>query len=268
MRLLSFRYPVEVPFVTDVTRYNNTQNAVKIADFRSNDPVQKDVARRFANLNLSGKNYEYKNKRSGGKKRNSIVITLEDLTKTVFAFRFGPDDMAGGTSKMFDATPNGLYTKVFEHPDTILSEQEFNLIAGTFLACTYVKSVWEEERKELRSSKKSMHRALERKGLLYFTVGELERQSYAKNSWDLNHDLMKLAKPNGWLVNPTSIPCGSLRKAYEVASMVLTQQYDLRVKSEPGFKHRNWFRDPQTKVDIEKAIALALAFGTQPRLWG
>ena len=113
-----------------------------------------------------------------------------------------------------------------------------------------------------------MPRALERKGLIYFTLGELERQSYAKNSWDLNHDLTRLAKPNAWLVNPKSISCESLRKAYDVASMVLVQQYDLKLMNDPGFKHRNWFRDPQTKVDIEKAIALALAFGTQPRLWG
>ena len=143
MRLMSFKYPAEISFVSDVTKFNNTQNAVKIADFRSNDPVQRDMARRFGNLNLSGRSYEYKNKRSSGKKRNSIVVTLEELTKTVFAFRFGPDDMAGGTSKMFDATAEGLYTKVFEHPESALSEQDFNLITGTFLACAYVKTLWE-----------------------------------------------------------------------------------------------------------------------------
>ncbi len=47
MRLMSFKYPAEVSFVREVTKYNNTQNAVKIADFRSNDRVQKDLAHRF-----------------------------------------------------------------------------------------------------------------------------------------------------------------------------------------------------------------------------
>ena len=52
------------------------------------------MARRFGNLNLGGRKYEYKNKRST-KKRNSIAVTLEELTKGVFAFKFGPDDMWG-----------------------------------------------------------------------------------------------------------------------------------------------------------------------------
>ena len=161
MRLMSFRYPTEVSFVGEVTRYNNTQNALKIADFRSNDEVQKDMARRFNKLNLMGRNYEYKNKRSE-KKRNSIAVTLEELTKAVYAFRFGPDDMAGGTSKLFDASSAGLYTKVFENPDSALPESTFNLIAGTFFACGQIKKLWEEKRKILRSEKKTMHPALER----------------------------------------------------------------------------------------------------------
>jgi hypothetical protein len=99
MRLMSFAYPAEVPFVNEVTKYNNTQNAIKVADFRSNDEAQKDMARRFNNLNLGGRKYEYKNKRSA-KRRNTIAITLEELTKALYAFRFGPDDMWGGTRSL------------------------------------------------------------------------------------------------------------------------------------------------------------------------
>ena len=33
LRLMSFDYPREIPFVNEVTKYNNTQNAVKVADF-------------------------------------------------------------------------------------------------------------------------------------------------------------------------------------------------------------------------------------------
>jgi hypothetical protein len=153
MRLMTFKYPVEVSFVGEVTKYNNTQNAVKIADFRSNDRVQKDLAQRFGNLNLKGRSFEYKNKRSV-KKRNSIPITLEELTKAVYAFRFGPDDMFGGTSKMFDASTTGLYRKVFESPDDPLSDSSFGLIAGTYFACHYLKKLWEEHRTSLHSEKK------------------------------------------------------------------------------------------------------------------
>jgi hypothetical protein len=115
--------------------------------------VQKDLAQRFGNLNLKGRSFEYKNKRSV-KKRNSIPITLEELTKAVYAFRFGPDDMFGGTSKMFDASTTGLYRKVFESPDDPLSDSSFGLIAGTYFACHYLKKLWEEHRTSLHSEKK------------------------------------------------------------------------------------------------------------------
>jgi hypothetical protein len=267
MRLMSFSYPKEVSFVDNVTRYNNTQNAVKIADFRSNDEVQKDMARRFNKLNLLGHPYEYKNKRSV-KKRGTIPVTLEELTKAIFAFRYGPDDMFGGTSKLFDSSQYGLYIKVFETPENPLTEIEFNLIAGTYFACDYVKKLWEEHRKTLRNEKMKMHPALERKGLVYFTVGELERHSSAKQKWDLNHDLSKLSKPNSWLSGDSSSSCSALAKAFEIASKILIQQYETRQKSEKdAFKHRNWFREERTLADIRTGIDLALEFGNPPRLW-
>jgi hypothetical protein len=267
MRLMSFKYPAEVGFVGEVTKFNNTQNAVKIADFRSNDRVQKDLAQRFAALNLRGRNFEYKNKRSV-KKRNTIPITLEELTKAVYAFRFGPDDMFGGTSKLFDASTTGLYRKVFESPEDPLPQSEFNLIAGTYFACHFVKKVWEDYRSSLRSEKKTMHPALERKGIVFFTIGELERMSYGKQKWDLNHDLSKLAKPNDWMDDEKSNPCSALKKAFEIASKVLIQQYENREKSlGEAFKHRNWFRDVATLDDIRSGLDLALEFGAPPRIW-
>jgi len=224
------------------------------------------MARRFSNLNLSGRKYEYKNKRSA-KRRNSIAVTLEELTKAVYAFKFGPDDMWGGTGKLFDASAAGLYTNIFENPDSPLTESEFNLIVGTFFACDYVKKQWEENRTALREKKLTMHPALERKGLVYYAVGELERQNYAKQGWSLDHDLMKLAKPNAWLVDESSHPKQALSKAFEISSKVLTQQYDAKKKNDPAFKHRNWFRDLETIRAINEGMELALEFGIAPRIW-
>ena len=264
LRLMSFSYPHEVAFVREVTKYNNTQNAIKIADFMSNDEVQKDLARRFHDLNLAGRRYEYLNKRSI-KGRNNIAITLEELTKSVYAFQFGPDDMFGGTAKLFDASPTGLYTKVFEHPDAALTADAFNLIAGIYFACAYLKSRWEQHRKALRSKKVTMHPSLERKGLIYFAGGELQRMSYKRQDFDLDHDLRKLAKPNNWWSEPSSAPRVALDTAFDIASKVLIQQYDSKKKS-TGFKHRNWFRDPETLTDIRSGLEFPLDFGYPPKL--
>jgi hypothetical protein len=263
---MSFKYPEEIAFVGEVTKYNNTQNSVKIADFRSNDEVQKDLARRFKSVNYRGRAYEYKNKRSE-KKRNTLAVTLEELTKSVYAFRLGPDDMFGGTTKLFDASSTGLYTKVFENPELALSESGFNLIAGTYFACDFVRELWEAHRKALRLEGKALHPALERKGLVYYAIGELERLSYLKQNWELNQDLCKLSKPNNWLSEQDSSPRLALAKAFEIASKVLVQQYDTRKKIDPNFKHRNWFRDLETLRDIQTGLELATAFGFPPRIW-
>lgn len=265
LRLMSFSYPHEVAFVREVTKYNNTQNAIKIADFMSNDEVQKDLARRFHDLNLAGRRYEYLNKRSV-KGKNNIAITLEELTKSVFAFHYGPDDMFGGTTKLFDASATGLYTRVFENPDSPLTFDSFNLIAGVYFACAYLKESWEKQRKALRLKKETMHPSLERKGLIYFAVGELQRMSYKKDGINLESDLRKLAKPNIWWPDPSSSPRVALETAFDIASKVLIRQYDAKKKS-PEFKHRNWFRDPDTLAEISSGMEFPLAFGSPPRFW-
>jgi hypothetical protein len=45
---------VEQEFLYSITKFNNTQNAIKVADFRSNDKVQLDVAAKFEKLPARG----------------------------------------------------------------------------------------------------------------------------------------------------------------------------------------------------------------------
>jgi hypothetical protein len=157
---------------------------------------------------------------------------------------------------------------VFESPDSLLSNSEFDLIAGTYLACDYVKQLWEELRKSLRNEKKTMHPALERKGLVFFAVGELLRLTYAQEDWELDHDLSKLAKPNDWLAGSVGNQRKAFAKSFEIASMVLKQRYDNKKDSDAGFKHRNWFRDEETLKEIRKGLEMALVFGHAPKIWG
>jgi hypothetical protein len=113
-----------------------------------------------------------------------------------------------------------------------------------------------------------MHPALERKGIIFFAIGELERMAYGKQKWDLNTDLSRLAKPNSWMGDKASNPCSALAKAFEIAAKVIVQQYEIRQKNAAEtFKHRNWFRDAATLDDIRSGLDLALAFGTTPKIW-
>jgi hypothetical protein len=121
LKVMGFSLGKDTDFLADATRFNNTQNAIKVSDFRSNDPVQKDLNRRFSGLNLHGKQFVYKNKRSREAIGNKVPIGMEDFAKTIHAFRYGPDDMCGGTRYLFDDSSKGGYVKVFgepvSHPD-------------------------------------------------------------------------------------------------------------------------------------------------------
>ena len=111
--------------------------------------MQKDLARKFQHIVRGGKTYWYKNKRSRETQDRVIPIGLEELAKTVHAFRFGPDDVWGGTKYMFEVGPKGGYEKVFGEPVSPLSESDFRLLAGSYFACEEIRSLWEEAKRSL-----------------------------------------------------------------------------------------------------------------------
>ncbi len=132
LRIMDFSLGKDSEFLSDVTRYNNTQNAIKVSDFRSNDPVQKEINRRFSGLNRNGKPYAYKNKRSREPVTGKLPIGMEEFAKTIYSFRYGPDDMYGGTRFLFDVSTRGGYTEIFGDPISHLNDDEFKLLAGTY----------------------------------------------------------------------------------------------------------------------------------------
>ena len=156
----------EQEFLDSVTKYNNTQNAIRISDFRSNDKIQHDIKARFNALpSLGGRKFSYKNKRAGAGEREAkrggdISIGMEEFTKTLFGFLFGPDDVYGGTGHVFDSTTEGGYAKLFGVNGEVipsLGNETFEYYAGIWFACSYAKDLWRDE------SRKSKHPGLERR---------------------------------------------------------------------------------------------------------
>jgi hypothetical protein len=85
------RTDVESGINNEIIRSNNTQNAIKLSDFRANDQIQKFLAD-----NLSGKkpsalpqSITYQPKRSS-KPGRGRVIKLEELAKIRYAFLYDP----------------------------------------------------------------------------------------------------------------------------------------------------------------------------------
>jgi AIPR protein len=252
LRIMNFSLSKDSDFLTDVTRFNNTQNSIKISDFRSNDPVQKDLNRRFAGLNRQGKPYIYKNKRSREAVGSKIPIGMEEFAKTIFAFRFGPDDMFGGTRHLFDVSAKGGYSLVFGDPISHLTDEQFKLLAGTYFLCDEVHSLWKEKR-EVDNSEGRNNPGLERRWIVYYSIGELLRLVYQAKPDSLDADLRRLSKPNTWMDTLEHRTKLAIAELFKLASVAINKTY-AHAARQSSFRHRNWFRDDSTLVELKSEL--------------
>jgi hypothetical protein len=258
----------ELTFIEHVTRFNNTQNSIKIADFRSNDDVQRALVREFASIGRGGKIYKYKNKRDAERNPRAIPINMEEFAKTVHAFRYGPIDFYGGTSYLFDLKRG--YPKVFGDGTNVwemLTMDQFRLLAGTWFLCEFIRSEIDEAKKELEEALSSdseltdaelsarlsaIKGALERRWMLFFAVGELLRAKYRREKKDLDEDIRRLWKPS-WFDNKDKNPAGAIVKTVRAASEMLVKIYK-GASEQSIFVHRNWFRSEETKKRIQDEV--------------
>ena len=252
--------PADRPFLEKITRFNNTQNAIKISDFISNHPTQVDLSRHFSRMARDGKKFWYKNKRTGDRKQDSIPINLEEFAKTIHSFDIGPPDCYGGQPYLFDLQRG--YTKVFGDGTQVwenVSKEDFRRLAGIWFLCENgrdkVKGVREslikDEEKSLSEDSERrpvVKTALERRWLFFYALGEMFRLCHPDTSVQTTL-LQRMYNPQWWtkhdevLIPYIEMACDALINAYEYAS------------SMPSFVHRNWFRDTHTLSALKSSIA-------------
>jgi hypothetical protein len=262
LRIVEYRPKIteaEQTFLDNVIKYNNTQNAIKLSDFRSNDRVQYSLRKQFSELpSRAGRKFLYKNKRSGERDANYIGIGMEEFIKTVYAFQFGPDDVFGGTQNLFDTGDGGGYRKLFGDGSGDVISDRFKELAGIWFLCEYVNHLW----KECRSTDPA--EALERRWMVYFTVGESIRMVYKHQGRDTIADLMHLADPR-WK-DGSDAKCEHQRavtKAHtDAAFKAMKKAYENARKLE-NFAHRNWFRDDSTLDEIRSELDSFVGFMAQ-----
>lgn len=179
---------------------------------------------------------------------------MEELAKSVYAFRFGPDDMFGGTKFLFDVSVKGGYTKIFGEPVSQMSDEQFRLLAGTYFLCDEVRELWKGKRERDNSEGESSP-GLERRWVVYYAVGELLRLIYKVKNADLDTDLRRLGKPNRWMDDPKNATKIALREIFKLSCLATNKAY-AQGEKQPNFRHRNWFRDPHTLTDINAELAV------------
>lgn len=252
----------EIRFRRNVTRYNNTQNRIIDSDFCSNDPIQHELSKMFENLR-GRKKFSYINKRSDSSEtenKEAMKIKMETFAKHIHAFRYGPADIFGGTTKLFDPSESGRYIHVFGDGKNVyecLNEELFETLAGTWFVCDVVikhfKSYKEKLLEKDRESNKNIYtNALQSTFLLIFTVGAYMRTKYKASKKDLNKDLGKCGKKNDWMfVDEDNGVKSNLLTYTKKACDCLAQVY-LNESPKPDFSVREWTRKEKGKTALEK----------------
>lgn len=267
----------DMEFLDSVTKFNNTQNAIKVADFRSNDAIQNLLRKRFSSIAVDGKHIEYYNKRSGEQRRNVIPIGLDDFARTIHAFRLGPVDYYGGTNYLFDTASSGGYNTVFGdgiRAYEALDEDVFLELAGIWFFCERVREVHASHVLEKVASEQKLveqgvitnpvaKNALERRWLVFFAVGELLR---AAHSTDVSRVLRAFGDINRW-ENDAKAAENIRRYAVEACS-VIYQAYSSASRLSAGFTHRNWFRQKETLAMLRRDIVMQNVADRLPKMVG
>ena len=263
-------------FIDSVTKYNNTQTAVKISDFRSNDKIQISIANYFSSINnIDGKKYFYKNKRNADdKKRNVISIPLDDFCRKIFAFLHGPIDFHGGQKYLYDNSESGGYFRLFGDPDEneiseSLSKDKFNFYAAIFFICETSLEIFKIEKlnrikqeKELindddKDEDKTLisESAYKNRYLLYYLIGIFIDEIAKLNNNDLKGFLISHSfhKPKVWRKHDKYTK-KFLKQIVSSACDVWYAEYKKSYDS--GINHRNWSRDKKLIKSFKNEIAL------------
>ncbi len=258
----------ETDFIERITQYNNTQNAVKISDFRSNDGVQTSLAFYFEKLSFSGKKYYYKNKRTKDAPRNSISINLDDFCKAIHSFDKGPVDFFGGIKYLYEINTSGGYYFLFGDKESnqilnSLSEESFKIFASKFFICETTRVKFDDVKKQRIANEERTRsaddntpliskRALEGRYLIFFTVGIILRELSHLNESEFHEFLLTegFDKPS-WRTEDKKIEL--IENAVKLSCDVLINDYSYSIRNR-DFVHRNWFREQDTLKRLKQNI--------------
>jgi len=241
-------YGGDAGFAQQITRFNNTQNVIKVSDFRSNDPVQNDLREKF-DYSRFGKRVEYVPKRTDKRQGRSIQIRMEEFAKVIHAFLYDPVSFSGSTSYLFD--DDGGYAKVFGDGksvwDSTMPNDEFKLRSGIW----WLAEEFSDHLKQYKATlgDKVEKAALERKWFLIYAARLVLERSRGKDEYKK----LLIHNYNGnWKFGEGEVG-EFFERLFKVSLNAVVYVYKQAAKR-PDFLHRNWMRSKETPVDLEEFV--------------
>jgi len=150
---LTQTHPVktEKGMTRDMIRFNNTQNILKVSDFRTNDPIQLSLEKAISARKPRGPIAEYAYKRRRGPKKPGAgeQITLEEMAKVRYAYLYEPTLIHSATRLLWTLEEDGgSYEKAFGVEGKILPVWADETLEEALLAYT-IHSRADKEAKDL-----------------------------------------------------------------------------------------------------------------------
>ena len=132
--------------IEKVVTNNNNQTVIQLSDFRSNDPIQIQIERKFIDEKLkyrlqhpSNTALKYKRKRMQTA-RGDKYIQMKDLGKCYYSAFFNPHQLNESIKKLWDInSETGLYNTVYGVADEILTDEKFYKLLGSYYISEYIK---------------------------------------------------------------------------------------------------------------------------------
>jgi hypothetical protein len=248
MRITSIdkTYGEERGFTDAITRFNNSQNVVKVSDFRSNDSVQIDLQEKFNKLDLIGtsKKVSYQRKRTDEVKRGHELIKFEEFCKTIYSFLFDPIRFASNSTYLYDDKLDGGYVKIFGENGIVWDGIRDDIFKEYAAIWWLVKGFDERISLDKKNEKnKTNQNSLQTKWLIVYAARCLLERYFDSPTSEINKHYR-----THWKIGEGQIGNWYLI-LYELAKQSVVYLYKDAAKRE-GFIHRNWLRSSDTVENL------------------
>ncbi len=183
-----------------IIRFNNSQNQITDADFRSNDDIQLFLEQKFKAAiytNLGKINYLRK-RRQKTKGRNVQNLKMEDLAKIRYAFLYEPCTVISKAKSLWRIGGDGKYYDTFGNKK-MLTDPDFD--KNYILPVLFYNDIIDKCSEEKKDDKKFMYLKRFRYHFLYF-YKKLKKKIEEKNKKDFT--LKKLLNDQEYLENLTN----------------------------------------------------------------
>jgi AIPR protein len=255
-------YGGEGKFRERITRYNNTQNIIKVSDFKTNDSIHDALKKQFSNCHYSGKEVHYIAKRTDDRKPNSEIIKMDDFAKSVYTFLFDYTDFSNSATFLYDDSQNGGYLKVFGDNDKLLekySEEQFRLYAGMYWFIKEISDYLKIHRNDIIETDNNGWKALERKWIVAFCAAEIIKAMHPNDEW--KNQILSLWRGDAKIKQGKK--GDALFKFYQASTKIVKDVYKNSAEYQEKFEHRRWMRGKDTPRKIRDKVKTEFSSGDE-----